>query len=237
LNENSTGAGIFMKAVFYFILTVLFSAKALAETNEAVKLFDLASGSDVITYGTVVKLDEQHYYLYGIVNHKPATLKIQRYVGAGGKARYNRYELGQKLFVFLKRVSGGYMLYGAGQEAELPVIKDSVVVPMACFLPKTVQGLAPKGVTEEYKAIQSFMVGDRKVFGLRFTPQYLYQSIDAFNTCYQVILKQPNSYPSFSCFNFFDRYTRERINTYKLKFKLMKLMFMDMEDAQIKNCH
>lgn len=226
-----------MKVVFYLFFLFLFSKAALAQSYDPIKLFDLASGAEVVTYGTVTKLDEKHYYLDCVYNKKATTFKIQKYLGRPNAVRFAKYEIGQRLFVFLRKVNGEYVLYSPGVESEIPIVRDSLVIDMNCFIPKTIISLAPKGLTAEYKKIQTFIVGNKMVFGLRFSPQYLYQSIMAFNTCYQVLLKRPNTYPSNTCFNFFDRYTKERTNTYKVKFKLMKLMFMDMEEAQLKNCH
>lgn len=198
----------------------------------------MASGADVITDGVITKVDEGFYYLNCILaKHKMSTLKIKKYIGISGSHRFAKYEPGQRLFVFLKNVNGTYQLYSSGIEAEIPIIHDSLVIDMDCFVPKTVESIAPKGLTPEYKKVQTFAVGTKMVFGLRFTPAYLYESIKAFNNCYQVILKKPNTYPSFNCFNFFDRYTKERTNAAKQKSKLMKLLFLDMEEAQLKNCH
>jgi hypothetical protein len=226
-----------MKAVLYSLLFILLSKATLAQSYEPVKLFDMGSCAELITYGTISKLDDKYYYLDCIISKgKISTLKIQRYIGRSGSFRYAKYETGQKLFVFLKRVNGEYQLYSPGIESEIPIIRDSLIVDMNCFLPKTVAGIAPKGLTQEYKKMQTFTVGNKAVFGLRFSPRYLYESITSFNSCYQVILKRPNTFPSFSCFNFFNRLMRERTDNYKRKSKLMKLMFLDMEEAQLKNC-
>lgn len=226
-----------MKVVFYCFLILLFTKATFAQTYDPVKLFDLSSGAEVVTYGVISKLDEKYYYLDCILSRgKISTLKVHKYIGRSGSYRFAKYEVGQQLFVFLKKVNGEYQLYSPGVESEIPIIRDSLVIDMNCFLPKTTLALAPKGFTPEYKKIQTFQVGSKMVFGLRFSPRYLYQSITSFNDCYQVILKKPNTYPSFSCFNFFNRLMRERTELFKRKSKLMKLMFLDMEDAQLKNC-
>ena len=225
-----------MKVTFYCLLFILFSKVALAQTYNPVKLFDMASCADIATYGTISKVDEKHYYLEYLNHGKINTLKIQRYIGRSGSFRYAKYEVGQRLFVFLKRVNGEYELYSHGIESEIPIIHDSLIIDMNCFIPKTILTLAPKGLTEDYKKARTFTVGIKEVFGLRFTPQYLYESIQAFNNCYQVILKRPNTFPSFVCFNFFNRLTREKTEGFTRKSKLAKLMYMDMEDAQMKNC-
>ena len=226
----------FMRVTIYCLLFLLFSKAAVAQIYDPVKLFDMASCAEITTYGTISKLDDKFYYLECFNHGKLTTLKIQKYKAHPGSFRYAKYEVGQKLFVFLKRVNGEYQLYSQGIESEIPIIHDSLVVDMNCFIPKTLISLSPKGLTAEYRLTQTFAVGTKQVFGLRFQPRYLYESIQAFNNCYQVILKRPNTYPSFTCFNFFNRLTREKTDAFKRKSKLARLMFMDMEDAQLRNC-
>ena len=225
-----------MRVVLLAFLLSFFSLTAFTQQYNPVKLFDLATGADIVTYGVIVKVDSAYFYLDGFEYKKNKVFKIRKYLGRSGSIRWEKYETGQRVFVFLKRNGGEYTIMSPGPEGEIPVIKDSLVVDMQCFLPKTVLGIAPKGLTPEYQKMQTFNVGKKKVFGLRFTPRYLYQSIMAFRDCYQVILKRPNTFPSFTCFNFFDRNIREKTDLQKRKSKLMKLLYMDMEEAQIKNC-
>jgi hypothetical protein len=226
-----------MRVVFLALLLSFLPAAAFTQQYHPLKLFDLATGADVVTYGVITKVDSIYFYLYGFEYKKNKTFKIRRYAGRQGSFRWEKYAAGQEVFVFLKRNGGEYSILSPGAEGELPVIRDSLVIDMQCFMPKTVAGLAPKGITPEYRKMQTFDVGKKKIFGLRFTPKYLYQSIMAFRDCYQVILKKPNTFPSFTCFNFFDRNIREKTDAQKRKSKLMKLMYMDMEEAQMKNCN
>lgn len=219
------------------ILLCLFTRQVNGQQYNPVKLFDLATGADLVTYGVIIKLEERYFYLDCFNERKKKTIiRIPKFIGRTGSYRWEPYTIGQQVFVFLKRINGEYTLMGSGAEAEIPVLKDSLVVDMNCFMPKTIQSLAPKGLTPDYRKAQTFSVGKKKVFGLLFSPRYLYTSILSFRDCYQVILKRPNTLASFSCFNFFDRYTREKIDAQKRKSKLMKLMYLDMEEAQLKNC-
>ena len=226
-----------MRVVFLAFLLSFLHTAAFPQQYNPVKLFDLATGADLVTYGVISKVEDKYFYLEGFNEaRKKKNLKIQKFIGRSGSYRWAQYEAGQKVFVFLKKVNNEYSIMSPGAEGEIPVLNDSLVVDMLCFMPKTIQALAIKGLTPEYRKSQTFDVGKKKVFGLRFSPQYLYESVMAFRDCYQVILKRPNTLPSFTCFNFFDRYTREKIDARKRKLKLMKLMYIDMEEAQIKNC-
>ncbi|WP_118973703.1 hypothetical protein [Taibaiella koreensis] len=226
-----------MKTVFITVIGLLFFASLSGQQYHPLKLFDLATGADVVTYGTIMKVDDHFFYLQGFTEEgKPRTYKIEKFIGRSGSYRWEPYAAGQRVFVFLRKTNNMYSILSPGAEGELPVINDSLVVDMQCFTPLIQQRLAPKGFTPEFKKLQTFNVGKKKVLGLRFTPLYLYQSAMALRDCYQVILKRPNTFPSFTCFNFFDRYTREKIDRQKKKSKLMQLMYNDMEEAQMKNC-
>lgn len=227
-----------MKAAIFVLLLSVFAAPAFSQQYSPLKLFDMATGADLVTYGVITKVEEQYFYLECFNEFKKkTTLRILKFAGKAGSYRWTAYETGQQVFVFLRKSNKEYMLMSPGAESEIPVIKDSLVIDMNCFMPQTVAGFSAKGLTPEYKKAQTFDVGKKKVFGLRFTPLYLYQSVMAFRDCYQVILKRPNSFASYTCFNFFDRYIREKIEVQKRKSKLMKLMYQDMETAQLKNCN
>jgi hypothetical protein len=203
------------------------------------RLFDMAGTADKIAVGVVTKVDDKFFYV-DQQNEKgrKETLKILKLSYAPPHARWKAYEPGQKLYLFLKKSNDGYTVMGNAGEGEIPVIKDSVVIDMRLFTPKTNQTLAgPKGITPEYKERQTFQVGSQKVFGLRFGLAYFRRSVSDFNNCYQVLLKIPGGSASHSCFNFFERYTRSKINSYKSKSLLLQLIYNDMEAAQIANCN
>lgn len=225
-----------IKITCLLLLLLAATLTTKAQPYQPLKLFDMAATADVITYGAITKVDNDYYYLYGFEHKRARTFKIRKPAGRQSPARREPYTAGQHLFVFLKKYGPEFQVISPGPEGEIPVVGDSLVIDMQCFMPETVTGLAPKGLTPEYRRTQTFAVGQKKVFGLRFTPRYLYQSIMAFRDCYQVILKRPNTYASYTCFNFFDRTMREKTEAQKRKSKLMKLLYMDMEKAQIKNC-
>jgi hypothetical protein len=203
-----------------------------------VKLFDLALSADLVVYGQITKVEERHFYLeYQSQAHKKVTLKILKFAGLAGSFRWNKYETGQKVLAFLRKSGREMILMSPGAESEIPVINDSVVVSMDYFMPQTLLNLAgPKGLSQEYRNRQTFLVGSRKVFGLKFPVKYVYQSLVDFRNCYQIIIKKNNTFASYSCFNFFERYIRDKINVHKRKSKLLQLLYNDMEEAQIKNC-
>ncbi len=207
-------------------------------TYKAMKLFDMAITADRIAYGTITKVEDQYYYLADRQG-KGGQLKIARYMGLAGSGSYRwmPYAEGQQVLVFLRKKKNGFELVSNGVEAEIPLIRDSLVIDMQCFSPNTVVAMSPQHkVTDTFKKNCSHLVGTRKVFGLKFSLDYFYTSIQRFRDCYQIILKQEGGCASYNCFNFFDRYTRDKLNVQKRKSRLLKLMYDDMEDMQLLNC-
>lgn len=205
---------------------------------KAMKLFDMAISADRIAYGTIVKVDDEFYYLADQAG-KGAKLKIVKYKGLPGSRsfRWAPYEEGQRVLVFLKKNKYAFELLSSGAEAELPLIRDSLVIDMQCFSPNTVLAISPqRKLTDAFKNSCTHAVGARKVFGLKFSVDYFYSSLQSFRNCYQIILKKEGTSASYSCFNFFDRYTRDKLNVQKRKSKLLKLMYDDMEAMQVNNC-
>jgi len=228
-----------MRLAFTFLFSLISFFTVKAQQYVSTKLFDMATTAEKIVYGSIVKMDEKFFFIDGINEKgKQEKVKVTQYVSRSNAYRWDKYEVGQKVFLFLKRVNGDYAIMSNGEEGELAIIKDSVVVPMKTFTLMTNQNLAggANKLNEEYRNKQSFMVGNKKVFGLRFPVKYFYKSVLDFTDCYQVILKKPNTSASTTCFNFFDRYSRDKLNVYKKKSLLLKLMYNDMAEAQKANC-
>ena len=228
-----------MRLAFTFLFSLVLFFTVKAQQYVSTKLFDMATTAEKIVYGSIVKMDEKFFFIDGINEKgKQEKVKVTKYVSRSNAYRWDKNEVGQKVLLFHKRVNGDYAIMSNGEEGELAIIKDSVVVPMKTFTLMTNQNLAggANKLNEEYRNKQSFMVGNKKVFGLRFPVKYFYKSVLDFRDCYQVILKKPNTSASTTCFNFFDRYSRDKLNVYKKKSLLLKLMYNDMAEAQKANC-
>lgn len=227
------------KKITYLALLLVLAwplAWAQNQSYQSLKLFDLATAADVITYGTITKVDSLQYTLQCQINGKKNAIKVERLKGKKGAFRWLPYEEGQRVFVFLKKTGKDYTPCTKSFDSEILMVKDTLIIDMQYFQEQTVAGLSPKGITPEYKAAQTFTVGKRKIFGLKFTPDYVIESIEHLRNCYQVLLKEPNTNATYFCFNFFDRYPNDKINTFKYKNRLMRLMYYDMEIAQKENC-
>lgn len=226
-----------MKFVLGVLCLFILSPAAHAE-YKAMKLFDMAISADRIAYGTIAKVDDLYFYLEE-QNNRGNKIKIAKYNGLAGSGSYRwaQYEAGQRVLVFLRKKRNAFELISTGAEGEIPVFRDSLVVDMQCFSPNTVLAISPqRKMTDAFKNSCTHLVGTKKVFGLKFSLDYFYTSLQNFRNCYQIILKREGTCASFNCFNFFDRYTRDKLNVQKRKSKLLKLMYDDMEEMQLRNC-
>ncbi len=199
----------------------------------AAKLFDMAATADEIVYGTIIR--EQGRYM----DVRPANRSNVRVLKVEKQEPRNsgRRKQGQQVFLFLKKKGDVYTIMSEGGEGELAIIKDSVVLSLNCFTPATNQLLAgPRGITPEYKARHTFIAGNDSIFGMRFHLKYFYKSVMDFRDCYQVILKKGSIQASSDCFNFFERYPKSKSDVLKKKSALLRLMYRDMESAQVHNC-
>lgn len=227
-----------MKFVLGILCLCVFLSSADAAEYKAMKLFDMAISADRIAYGTIVKVEEMYFYL-AEQNNRGNKIKIAKYIGLAGSGSYRfaKYEEGQKVLVFLRRKASAFELISTGAEGEVPVIRDSLVIDMQCFSPATVLNMSPRRkLTDTFRNSCTHLVGVKKVFGLKFSVSYFYTALQNFRNCYQIILKKEGAYASYNCFNFFDRYTRDKLNVQKKKSKLLKLMYDDMETVQLINC-
>jgi hypothetical protein len=232
---------IFLIAFFLFYQHALAQEKTYKGAQyQALQLFDMATAADFVTQGVITKVFEKDFLLkcrtakgtYGNILLK----KFTGYKPYDGPYRWAVYKEGQQVVVFLKKTKTGYELLTRGAESEIPIIKDTVIIPLTCFLPQTVNSLNYKKDFETFVKSQTFEVDGKKILGIKGSVSQLLDAVQYLRNCYQILLKVPNTQASNSCFNFFDRYSRDKINTYKAKSYLMRLLYKDMELTQAINC-
>ncbi len=216
------------------LLMLLFLALA-TKVNAQPHLFDLSLSAEKMILGTISKVEDHHFYLEYIEGSKKQRIRVAKWKYTAQSPRFAPYTPGQKLLAFISYYNGDFRLLDGG--AELPLIKDSVVIPMSYFTPKVQQALLPQGAAAaKYKEQQTFIVAGKPVFGLRFQAIYLYRNMLTFRKCYQIILKKDPLMAGPHCFNFFDRLTADRLNAAKRSSTLVRLLYNDMEEAQKVNC-
>jgi hypothetical protein len=122
-----------MKLLLTLLTTLIFySAKA---DYGYMKLSELVCNADFGAIGTIVKVDENYFYLkvdeYILNSLDYDTLPIAKFQDWACAKRFDNYRVGQKEVVFFRKsnyVIDDYELlgYGAGDEFELPVFKDTI---------------------------------------------------------------------------------------------------------------
>ncbi len=225
-----------MRLLFLFCYVLSGGALFAQQQYIVTKLFDMAATADKIVHGTIVREEGPFIYIHASPG-KGATVKVEKYISRPGAQRWDIYRPGQKVVLFLRKSQHAYRIMSEGGEGELPIINDSVILDLKCFTPATNQLLAGRGgVTEAYRNQHSFQVGNKKIFAAKCSLPYFLRSVMDFRDCYQIILKKEHTEASKTCFNFFDRYPRSKSDAMKRKSALMRLMYADMESAQIINC-
>ncbi len=219
------------------LLFLFFKGLHVHAVYTPLKLFDLALSAEKVVLGHIVKLDDRYFYLACRDGRQMVTLKIVRFKGHPGSSRRAHYSKDQRVLVFVKQVDAEYQLITMGAESEILVSKDSVLLGLDYFTPKTQYAFRPlpDSTTRAFDKQAGSKPG-KKNEGLVLSIEDVYQGIMYFRNSYQLILKKGNEVAGTSCFNFFDRLTRDKLNSYKRRSKLFNLLYRDMEMAQSENC-
>ncbi|WP_133249935.1 hypothetical protein [Marinifilum breve] len=109
------------------ILLVFFSCNAKAKYRP-LKLYEMVIKADKIVYGTISELDSTTLTLKieGSLTNDSGTLKIERFEDWTCASRWTEYKIGQRVFLFLTSWKGKLIAMSAGNEGELPIVKNSV---------------------------------------------------------------------------------------------------------------
>jgi hypothetical protein len=219
------------------LLFLFFKGLQVHAVYTPLKLFDLALSADKVVFGHIIKLDDRYFYLACHNGRQMVTLKIVRFKGHPGSSRWAHYSKGQKVLAFVKQVNTEYQLITMGAESEILVTKDSVLLGLDYFTPMTRYAFSPlRDSTTRVLDKQAGNKPGKKNEGLVLSIEDVYQGIMYFRNSYQLILKNGNEVAGTSCFNFFDRLTRDKLNSYKRRSRLFNLLYRDMEAAQSENC-
>jgi hypothetical protein len=86
--------------------------------------------ADKIVYGEIEELDSLTFTFKINGNHTGTEkeIKVQRFNDWPCAQRWTDYEIGQKLFLFLKEYDGKYHSISAGNEGELPILNGFVYI-------------------------------------------------------------------------------------------------------------
>jgi hypothetical protein len=114
----------------YLIIILIFNLKSAKADYESIRLPQLISNSSLILRGKIEKVDSLN-----IIVKIQAQLKgtftdsiiiISKFSDWTCAARFDNYSEGQKLIFFLKKGVKSYLILGAGNEGEMPIIDNKV---------------------------------------------------------------------------------------------------------------
>lgn len=118
-----------MKRILIIAIFITTSHIGLAKYRP-LKLYEMIIKAEKIVYGTITKLDSTHFTLQieGSLTSDAGVIRIARFEDWTCAQRWTKYEVGQRLLLFLTTVDGELVSMSGGNEGELPIIEDSVFI-------------------------------------------------------------------------------------------------------------
>ena len=97
---------------------------------DSIALHEMIIKSDKIIYGEIADMDSTHFTLNisGSVTGEIGKAKIRKFRNWTCATRWTKYELGQRLLLFLGENNGELFSMGAANEGELPLDNNSVFI-------------------------------------------------------------------------------------------------------------
>jgi len=121
---------IIMKKLNRLILIILFLG--LYSTSSAKyyrdDLYSMIIKAEEIVYGTIVEIDSKTFTLSidSSLTSNREIIKIERFENWACAQRWTKYEVGQKVLLFLSKRKRKWYSMSAGNEGELPIVENSV---------------------------------------------------------------------------------------------------------------
>ena len=116
-----------LKQLFIVLFFVSLGAKA---SYTPVRIYEMVLAADKIVYGEISEMDSLTFTLKieGNLTGDEKTIRVLKFQNWTCAWRWTKYEVGQKLFLFLVKHEGMYRTISAGNEGELPILNDSIYV-------------------------------------------------------------------------------------------------------------
>jgi hypothetical protein len=100
------------------------------------KLLQMTLEADTVLYATIEKVNKEYFWVSDNAGYSRSTrIKVRKFRDWACAARWESYIVGQRIVLFLKKERGFYTIMSAGNEGELPVFGDSLMINALC-LPK-----------------------------------------------------------------------------------------------------
>lgn len=200
------------------------------------RLFDLALSADLIIEGQCSQIGSDYIYIR-TKDRLPKSRNGMIRLDKAPSLRIDSMLVAQRAYYFVKADKDGYQLVGGSKEAILPILKDSVPIPLQYFGTEIAKIALNAPKTDLFPITRlKYAQGERTFIALQLHQKDFQQSVHQLRECYQIILKNDTSMASNACFNFFDRYAKSKSYAIMRKWKLMELLYKDMELAQKNNC-
>jgi hypothetical protein len=123
-SASRTVSGNMKKAQIFIVLFLFYAVHVKAEYSP-LKLYFMILDADKIIDGTIKKLDKTFFYIDDTSQHQ--TIKIKRFQDWACASRFDKYKVGQRVILFLKKEKGHFYIMSGGGEGEVPIINDSVI--------------------------------------------------------------------------------------------------------------
>jgi hypothetical protein len=218
-----------------FQLTIVFilglSLNCIADYRPS-KLYYMVLTADKILNAEIVKIDKTFFYVVSVDSStsKKELYKVKKFADWPCAARYDTYQVGQRMLLLLKKEKDYYYIQSAGGEGEIPIIKDSVSIPFECLAYPDNWKIG-YGVRSDSISKYECSVGRKSFYGLHVSLTDLISSIDRLQTNFKIRSKD-----SIDCSDFIEKQSFE--NTIDLNsHRLFYLLCMDFYEQKKKYCH
>lgn len=210
---------------------MLFSANSFADYRP-LRLYYMILSADKILNAEIIKIDKTFFYAVSVDSskNKREIYKVKKFIDWPCASRYDTYQVGQRMFLLLKKEKKYYYIQSAGGEGEIPIIKDSLAIPFQC-LAYPDNWKFGYGVRSDSISKYRCNVGRKTFYGLHVSLRDLISSIDRLQSNFKIKNKD-----FINCSDFIEKQSFESIIDLKSD-RLFYLLCMDFYEQKKKNCH
>jgi hypothetical protein len=213
------------------ILILVSRTQDVRAEYEPFPLYKLILTADEIVHGEIVSLDEKFFYLKieGSLTNLDGIVSVARFSDWTCAQRWGEYEVGQRVFLFLKDNKGVYQTLSAGNEGELPILGDSVLVNGLSLTPDPPSFMG-QAHYDKYGFSESFTRREYLVYGHQFIGHGFHldefiKSVQAVIDCFHLQIGEFYEIKSVReiCTSEFKEYATETLKIFRWTFgKLMR---------------
>jgi hypothetical protein len=185
-----------MKSTLSIVILFLFTTSTKAYFIP-MTLYSMALNAEKIVYGEIISLDSLTFTINieNSLTGETGRLTIEKFGDYACAHRWTEYQIGQKVFLFLWTFKGRLMTMGGGNEGELPLFQDSVIISGLSLPSAPPEGLSQKKLEKwpnkiYFESKRQEIYGDT-FYGHRVSLPEFITTIKSLKECFQ---QQPNYY-------------------------------------------